>query len=61
MAVTNEAIQALAKLREFARDESRNSLNSLSRETAEAVDILDNAGVFREIDEQTGYDVEGKG
>lgn len=54
MTVTAEVIQALATLRGFALH------GTGAWEAGEAVDILDNAGVFREVDEQTGYDIEGK-
>lgn len=58
MDVTPEVIDALAALRRFAADESRNSLNTVSREAAEAINVLDNVQVFAVIDEATGYDVD---
>lgn len=47
-----EQIKALATLRKFARDTSRNSLNELSRETAKAVNTLDNADLFADLDQE---------
>lgn len=55
MDVTPEIAAALAALRIFAGDESRNSLNTVSAEAARAINVLDNAGVFAEIDERYDY------
>ena len=41
--ITPEMIAAWRTLQAFARDHSRNSLNELSREAAEAVNVLDNS------------------
>lgn len=53
--VTPEIAAALAALRIFAADESRNSLNTVSREAALAMNVLDNVGVFATIDEVNDY------
>lgn len=53
--VTPEISRALAAMRIFANDASRNSLNQVSREAADAINALDNAGVFAEIDERNDY------
>lgn len=45
--ITPEVIAALVVLRK---------VGNLSRDVRQAVDVLDNAGVFRAIDEATGYD-----
>jgi hypothetical protein len=48
MAYSNEVIEALAWLRKgWDGDNSERAIT--------AFDALDNAGVFRELDEQTGY------
>lgn len=47
-------VQALRKLRGFARDNQRGPFADL----VDAIDTLDNAGVFAAVDEQTGYDVD---
>jgi hypothetical protein len=53
--VTPEIARALAAMRIFADDASRNSLNQVSREAADAIHVLDNVGVFAEIDEANDY------
>lgn len=53
MDVTPEISRALAAMRIFADDAARNSLNQVSRDAADAINALDNAGVFAEIDEQS--------
>jgi hypothetical protein len=47
MAYDIEAIKALATLRKYAAGQSRDVRREFN--------TLDNAGVFRELDEQTGY------
>lgn len=47
-------VQALRKLRGFARDNRHGPFADL----VAAIDTLDNAGVFAVVDEQTGYDVD---
>ncbi|MGW0626165.1 hypothetical protein [Streptomyces sp. NPDC002758] len=48
MAYSNEVIEALAWLRKgWDGDNSERAITAL--------DTLDNAGVFKELDEQTGY------
>lgn len=53
MDVTPEIINALRTLRGFA------SGPTLPGSVREAINTLDNAGVFAAIDEQTDYDVDG--
>ena len=52
MNVTPEVIEALRLLRKLAA-----SSEEVSHRAARALNALDNAGVFAEIDEATGYDV----
>jgi hypothetical protein len=47
MAYDIEVIKALATLRKYAAGQSRDVRREFN--------TLDNAGVFRELDEQTGY------
>ena len=47
-----EQIKALATLREFALNSSRDSLNTLSRSAAEAVLTLDDGDVFADLDQE---------
>jgi hypothetical protein len=56
--ITPEMIDALNTLREFAQSSTHNSLNTLSRDTAEAINTIDDAGIFAAIDEETGYDID---
>lgn len=51
MNITPEVIEALRTLRDQAPFSPR------SVQVRKAIDTLDNAGFFREIDEATGYDV----
>ncbi|MFF1701262.1 hypothetical protein [Streptomyces sp. NPDC058252] len=50
MAYSNEVVEALATLRQAAKHS-----DEISNRLARAFDKLDNAGVFRELDEQTDY------
>lgn len=49
--ITPEMIAAWRTLQAFARDHSRNSLNELSREAAEAVNVLDNSDFMVPIED----------
>ena len=49
MAYSNETIAALATLREFTTQPVR------PEDVIDAINELDNAGVFRALDEQTDY------
>lgn len=51
MNITPEMTAALAALRGFARKESGWAVR-------DAINVLDNAGIFAAIDEATGYDVD---
>lgn len=52
MKITPEMVEALRKLRSDGR------YHGVTRPFRDAFDVLDNAGVFKAIDEHTGYDVE---
>lgn len=54
MAYSSEVIAALATLRDSAKG------HGMDTATARAFNELDNAGVFRELDEQTGYDIDAQ-
>jgi hypothetical protein len=49
MAYTPEVIEALATLRNYAKH------SMVAGPVCEAIETLDNAGVFRELDQQTNY------
>jgi hypothetical protein len=55
MAYSNEVIEALATLRQLAQQLRGDRGGSKGAQMAALVDVLDNAGVFRAMDEQTGY------
>lgn len=52
-------IDALATLRTHAAGNRRGPVGTEAQAMSRLVDALDNAGVFHEVDEQTGYDVDG--
>jgi hypothetical protein len=52
MAYSNEVIEALGTLRQFT---GPNGGKLLPGQLVQVINVLDNAGVFRELDEQTGY------
>ncbi|MER6605701.1 hypothetical protein ABT282_07245 [Streptomyces sp. NPDC000927] len=52
--ITPRVVEALSRLRVHAR------LHSNPNSLRDAIDTLDNAGVFREIDEATDYDVKAE-
>lgn len=54
MKVTREMVDALRTLRLESR-------KWFDQNALDALDILDNAGVFKAVDEHTGYDIDGSG